>query len=153
MQWTKRTLLDNRLHRLMQMIMHMLLDLRLLLRLGFSLLLVTRILQTSAISLGLGFRGAIILIDAALLGLLRMLMVLRQDFGVFEGLDCGVVDVLMSFFLDEGLFARLMLLLDMFVFDSGRDFGVDCLVYLAIVGSGRDLRINSLVYRVVGVCG
>jgi hypothetical protein len=67
-----------------------------------------------------------------MLSLLGVIVLLGKDFRVFEGLDCGMVVVLMFFFLNEGLFAGFVLLFDVCVLDGRRD---SC-VYIA-VGGGR----------------
>ena len=60
-------------------------------------------------------------------------MLLGQDFGVFEGLDGGMVVVSVFFFLNEGLFAGFVLLFGVCVLDGRRDSGV----YIAAGGGGR----------------
>jgi hypothetical protein len=120
----------------MQMMMHMLLPLRRLLRLRFKLFLLTRALEPSSISLRFSFCGAIIVVDAAVLSILGVIVLLGQDFRVFEGLDCGMVVVLMFFFLNEGLFAGFVLLFDVGVLDGRRDVRVDSCVYIAVGGGG-----------------
>lgn len=130
------TLLNNRLHSLMQMMMHMLLHLCRLLRLGLKLLLLARALEPRSIHFGLGFSSPIIVVDVAVLSFLDVLMLLGEDFGVFEGLDCGVVVVLMFFLLNKLLFAGFVLLFDVYVFDGGRDFRVDCCVFYIAAGGG-----------------
>lgn len=121
----------------MQVMMHMLLTLRRLLRHRFKLLLLTRALETSLTSLRLTFCVAIIVVDAAVLNLLGVIVLRGQDFRIFEGLDRGMVVVLMFFFLNEGLFAGFVLLFDVCVLDGGRDFRVDSCVYIAAGGGGR----------------
>ena len=109
----------------MQVMVHMLINNRRLLRRTLKLLLIDRALVPSRIICGLLPRRAIITVDILLLALLLVVMLLWQDLGVLQRLDGGVVVVLVLLFLDECLFAGLVRFLDVGVLDCGVDFGVD----------------------------
>merc|ERR1711964_408179 len=78
----------------MQVMVHMLINNRRLLRRTLKLLLIDRALVPSRIICGLLPRRAIITVDILLLALLLVVMLLWQDLGVLQRLDGGVVVVL-----------------------------------------------------------
>lgn len=118
----------------MEVVVHMLRLLRWLLRLGLKFLLLTRARELRSIGLRLSLSRLIVMVEAAVLGLLGLIVLLRKDFGVLEWLDRSVVVVLMPFLLDEFLLAGLVCLLDMLVLDGGSDLLVDGGVYIAAGG-------------------
>jgi hypothetical protein len=99
---------------------------------SFKLFLVPRVLEPRSTSLGLLFRITTIIVDAAAPSFLGMIMLLGQRFGVFEGLDCGMVVVLMLIFMNKGLLASFVLLLDVCVLNGGFDFRVKGCVFIAV---------------------
>ena len=132
------TFLNDWLHGLMQMVMHMLFPSRWLSRLRFKLLLVSRVRKASSISLRLSFCSTILEVLAAMLSLFGIIVFLRKDFRVFERLDCGMIVVLMSFFFNIGLFAGFVLLFNVFVLYGRRNFRVYSGIFIAASsGSAR----------------
>ena len=75
-------------------------------------LLVKRVLESRLVDHGLGLRRTIFLVDVPVLGLVDVGVLLGQDLGVGQGLDGGVVVVLMFLLLDDLLRARLVFSLD-----------------------------------------
>lgn len=116
----------------MPMVVYMDVFLRRLLGLSFKLLLVSRVLEPRSASLGLLFRIAMVVIYAAAPSLLGAIMPLRQGFGVFEGLDCGMVVILMFIFMNEGLLASFVLLFNVSVFDSWRNLRLKSCIFVAL---------------------
>lgn len=129
--------------------MHMLVHLCWLFCCRFEFLLFRSALESSSIGLGLCLRRVIILIDITFLGLLYMIMFLRQYLRVFERLNCSVVMVLMSFFLDESLLPSFVRFCNMCVLDRRRDFRVDCCIYITVGGRGYG-GIGWIVCNIVG---
>lgn len=130
------TLLDDGLHGLMQMMMNMLVHHSWFLRRALKLLFIYRILISRGVILSLGLCRAIIVVDTAFLGIVRVVVLLGQDLGVFQRLDGGVVVVLVLLFLDIGLLFGLVGFLDVGMFDCRVDLGVNSCVFVCgyIVG-------------------
>jgi hypothetical protein len=155
-------LFNDGLDRLVVVVVHSLAFNCVFLDLGLlCLLLLGRVLESSLLGgdLGLDLVTLLILVDFALLGCDDLAVVLLGlDLAVLEGLDGGVVVVLVAFTVDDCLFARLVFALYRLMLDCWGDFLLDGSVFFACGGRGsvrNNFRCFDLLvfFFVLGLCG